>query len=175
MRRIRVGVIVVCGLVTASLDVVLALTLLGQAAPADGGGLLAWIAMLVVSVCFLTAVAIVLLYCASDWGWCWPGWGFGLLYPLLVAEELGGRSGAYGSPAPLVLVCCYLTTIPFQLAVWARRTATRPPRHRPEQARLEWPHTVQRVFQVPAQESRSATLAEDSPSVQGWNSVAKRR
>ncbi len=177
----RVGLIVALGMITALLDVLLCLTLLGQVMRADGAGLLAWAATLVMSGCFLVAVSIVLLHCASDWGWCRPGWALGAFYLLLVAEELWDRSGAYGSPAPLVIVCAYLTTIPYQLAVWARHEARRPLRRQPERPYVPWPHTVRRVFDrpfqqgVPLQDSRSATLAEESPSVQGWNSVANRR
>jgi len=143
MHRVRAGVIAGGGLAAAVLDVVLCFSLLGDVMRAEGSGFLAWAAALVLSGCFLAAAAIVLLHCAADWGWCWPGWGFGLLYLLLVAEELGDRSGEYGSSMPLVLVCSYLTTIPFQLAVWARRTVARPPRPGPERTPLQRPRTVQ--------------------------------
>ncbi|MEO3787763.1 hypothetical protein ABGB12_30930 [Actinocorallia sp. B10E7] len=189
MRRVGAIAIAVGGLATALLDVLLCLTLLGDVMRAEGAGFLAWMAVLVLSGCFLVAVAIVLLHCAADWGWCWPGWGLGLLYLLLVAEELWGRSGAYGSPAPMVLVCSYLTTIPFQLAVWARHTAAPPSRRKPERRPVQWPRTVRRLLVLLAlrsallvlravrlaQQRRSAALAEESPSSSGWNSVANRR
>ncbi|WP_344247378.1 hypothetical protein [Actinocorallia libanotica] len=194
MRRIGVGAIVAAGLAAALLDVVLCLVLLGDVMRAEGVGLLAWMATLVLSGCFLVAVAIVLLHCAADWGWCRPGWGFGLLYLLVVVEELRDRGGAYGSPLPMIIVFAYLTTIPFQFAVWARRTAARPARaerRRPPlqwrppplphlRGRLRWPLPVRRTLArlaggADAQQSRSAALAEESPSARGWNSVANRR
>jgi len=216
MHRVWAGVIATGGLAAAVLDVVLCFSALGDVMRAEGAGFLAWAAALVLSGCFLVSAAIVLLHCAADWGWCWPGWGFGLLYLLLVAEELGNRGGGYGSSTPIVLVCSYLTTIPFQLAVWARRTAARPSRPKPERTplrwprtvrrvrwpltvrdvrwsrmarRARWPRTVRRVFVLLVlrsallvlravrlvQQRRSAALAEESPSVRGWNSVTNRR
>jgi len=205
MRRIGLGLIVAAGLAAAVLDVLLCVSLLGEVMRAEGAGLLAWTAVLTASGCFLAAVAVVLLHCASDWGWCRPGWALGLLYLLIVAEGLGDRDGSYGSSAPLVAVCAYLTTIPFQLAVWARRTAAagagrrastaRPAwsmrsmlasvplfRPKPEQP-VRWPVKVQQmrqVFSTPSEEagdqqSRSAARTEESPSVRGWNSAANRR
>jgi len=126
MRRIGLGAIVAAGLATAVLDVLLCVSLLGEVMRAEGAGFPAWAAVLAASACFLASVAVVLLHCASDWGWCRPGWAFGLLYLLIVVEGLGDRDGSYGSSTPLIVVCAYLTTIPFQLAVWARRVAARP-------------------------------------------------
>ncbi len=176
MHRIGLWAIVAAGLATALLDVLLCLSLMGDVMRAEGAGLLAWAATLVLSGCFLIAVAIVLLHCAADWGWCRPGWCFGLLYLLVVAEELWDRGGTYGSPTPMILVCSYLTTIPFQFAVWARRTAAleaKAERPEPERPLVQWPHTVRQVFARPAGDADA--LAGENPPAHGLSSAANRR
>ncbi|MEO5874638.1 MAG: hypothetical protein ABIS86_02140 [Streptosporangiaceae bacterium] len=89
----------------------------------DGGGVVGWACAIVLSFCFMAAVVLVHAHCLMDRGWFWPGWAAGLVYTSVLV------AGFDAQQSPTIVRCfsLYMTSIPFQLALLARRLSARVP------------------------------------------------